>query len=190
MRKIQIFLVLISFLLISSTSFAMQQELKIQYSDNLYNVNNSRPVLTGGISQVQELPAGMYGMWQVKGTLLETNDYTKYSPHSSDIWVLRKDGDYVTLMNPQNGASATITVTSVENNTATFTRGVKTPYVKESEQVVLTLQGDTFYGTDFIVSEKNEFGVSSTTVARYKINGVKISGESLYKPSQNIKFKF
>ena len=147
-------------------------------------------VLTGGISQVQELPSGMYGMWEVKGTLLDTNDYAKYAPHSSDIWVLRKDGAFVTLMNPQNGASATITVTAVQNNTATFVRGIKTYRSRESEEVTLTLEGDTFYGTDIIVSQKEEYGISMTTSARYRITGVKISGETLYKPNNSLRFKF
>ncbi len=190
MNKLKIFLSLTIFLLASVGVFAAPKELKIEYNDAWEQGDTTTPVLTGGVTQIQELPSGMYGMWQVKGTLLDTNDYAKYAPHSSDIWVLRKDGNYVTLMNPQNGASATITVTSVQDNTATFTRGVRTPYQRESEQVTLTLQGDTFYGTDLIRSEQNTFGVPFTTVARYRINGTKISGETLYKPKNTIKFKF
>ena len=183
---------IILFFLVSTfvcfSAFGAPKELKIEQNEFKQYEQNGRTVLTGGISQVQELPSGMYGMWQVKGTLLETNDYAKYAPHSSDIWVLRKDGAYVTLMNPQNGASATITVTAVQNNTATFVRGVKTFRSKESEEVTLTLEGDTFYGTDMIISQRDEYGITVTTTARYKINGVKISGESLYKPNNNIRF--
>ena len=93
-------------------------------------------------------------------------------------------------MNPQNGASATITVTAVQNNTATFVRGIKTYRSRESEEVTLTLEGDTFYGTDIIVSQKEEYGISMTTSARYRITGVKISGETLYKPNNSLRFKF
>ncbi len=180
--------------MISCAVFAAPQALKLEYNDKYqpeqdYNKPASK-VLTGGVSQVQELPSGMYGMWEVKGTLLETNDYSKYATHSSDIWILRKDGEYVTLINPQNGASATITVTAVQDNTATFTRGIKTYNSKDSEQVTLTLQGDTFYGTDIIVSERSNFGISMTTTARYRVNGTKISGQTLYRPTRSIKFQF
>ena len=180
--------------MISCAVLAAPQALKIEYNDKYpsepdYDKPASK-VLTGGVSQVQELPSGMYGMWEVRGTLLETNDYSKYSAHSSDIWILRKDGEYVTLMNPQNGASATITVTAVQDNTATFTRGIKTYNSRDSEQVTLTLQGDTFYGTDIIVSEKSSFGISITTTARYRVNGTKISGQTLYKPIKSIRFQF
>lgn len=196
MKKFQILLSLFISTLVCGAIFAAPKELKIEpntkagTAQGYQNVSYQTPVLKGGISQVQELPTGMYGMWQVKGTLLETNDYSKYATNSSDIWVLRKDGDFVTLMNPQNGASATITVTEVKDNTATFTRGVKNKYRADSEEVTITLQGDTFYGTDFIVSEKSTYGIKMTTVARYKINGTKISGESLYKPNNTIRFKF
>ncbi|MCQ2957483.1 MAG: hypothetical protein MJ180_01120 [Candidatus Gastranaerophilales bacterium] len=189
MTKLKIFISLIIFALSCSVVFAAPHELKIQYDDNR-DMPQEHTVLQGSVTQIQELPSGMYGMWQVKGTLLETNDYARYAPHSNDIWVLRKDGNFVTLMNPQNGASATITVTAVEDNTATFTRGVKTYISKDSEQVTLTLQGDTFYGTDLIVNQESNYGIMQTSVARYRINGVKISGETLYKPKTNIKFQF
>ena len=186
----KVFLSLFIFALTSCAVIAQPRELKIETNEYKQYEQNGRTVLSGGISQIQELPAGMYGMWEVKGTLLETNDYSKYAPHSSDIWVLRKDGNYVTLMNPQNGASATITVTAVQNNTATFVRGIKTFRSKESEEVTLTLEGDTFYGTDIIVSQKEEYGISMTTSARYRITGIKISGETLYKPNNSLRFKF
>ena len=101
-----------------------------------------------------------------------------------------KEGDYVTLINPQNGASATITVTEVEDNTATFVRGLKTYNRKDSEQVTLTLKGDTFYGTDLIVNETIAYGISMTTVARYRVNGTRISGETLYKENDKLRFEF
>ena len=196
MTKSKIFLSLISLILflgISCVVCAAPQALKIEYNDKYQQEDYNKPaskVLTGGVSQIQELPSGMYGMWEVKGTLLDTNDYSKYAAHSSDIWILRKDGEYVTLINPQNGASATITVTDVQDNTATFTRGIKTYNSKDSEQVTLTLQGDTFYGTDLIVSERSNFGISITTTARYRVKGTKISGQTLYKPIKSIRFQF
>ncbi len=193
MKKLKIFISLIISALICGVVLAAPKELKIQYDDYkkpALQADPNKTVLTGGVSQVQELPSGMYGMWEVKGTLLNTNDYAKYAAHSSDIWVLRKDGNYVTLLNPQNGASATITITAVEDNTATFIRGLKSFNRKDSEEVTLTLQGDTFYGTDLIVNETTTYGIPTTTVARYKVYGTKISGDSLYKPNNTIRFKF
>ena len=193
MNKLKIFISLIVMLaLTSNVALSAPQELKVQYNDYVEPEQNNqeRTVLTGQVTQVQELPSGMYGMWQVNGTLLETNDYTKYATKSSDIWILRKDGNYVTLMNPQNGASATITVTAVEDNTATFIRKQKTHVSNNSEQVTLTLQGDTFYGTDLIVHQDSYYGITQTSVARYRVNGVKISGQTLYKPKTDMRFRF
>ena len=193
MNKIKIFISLILFaFVVSCEAFANIKELKIQYDTPAENIIpvSTKKVLTGGVSQVQGLPAGMYGVWRVKGTLLDSNDYSKYLPTSSDIWILKKEGDYVTLINPQNGASATITVTEVEDNTATFVRGLKTYNRKDSEQVTLTLKGDTFYGTDLIVNETIAYGISMTTVARYRVNGTRISGETLYKENDKLRFEF
>lgn len=193
MNKIKFFISLILFaFVVSCEAFANIKELKIQYDTPAENIIpvSTKKVLTGGVSQVQGLPAGMYGVWRVKGTLLDSNDYSKYLPTSSDIWILKKEGDYVTLINPQNGASATITVTEVEDNTATFVRGLKTYNRKDSEQVTLTLKGDTFYGTDLIVNETIAYGISMTTVARYRVNGTRISGETLYKENDKLRFEF
>ena len=150
MKKIGLFILTFVCTMFSAIAFADIQPLKVQYDDN-YRPSGST-VLKGGVSQVQELPVGMYGMWQVKGSLLETNNYDKFTPNSSDIWILRKDGEYVTLIHPHNGANATITITEVVDNTATFTRGVKSGNMREAETVTLTLlgNGDTFSGTDII----------------------------------------
>ena len=158
------------------------QQLQVQY-DPRYKPSGST-VLKGGVSQIQELPVGMYGMWQVRGNLQETTNFEKFTRRSSDIWVLRKDGDFVTLINPQNGANATITVTEVVDNTATFTRGVSSGNMRELETVTITLlsDGSTFSGTDTIMSQEVINGVAISDVARYKVTGVKISGQTIYKP--------
>ena len=182
MKKLGLFILPVICILFAGMVFAEPQQLKVQYDEN-YHPGGST-VLKGGISQVQELPVGMYGMWQVKGTLLETNNYDKFIQNSSDIWVLRKDGEFVTLINPQNGANATITVTEVVDNTATFTRGVKSGNMREAETVTVTLSGngDTFSGTDIIMSQTVINGVQISDVARYRVNGVKISGQTIFRP--------
>ncbi len=185
MKKLVLFILTFICSICTTVAFAdisQPQQLKIQY-DNNYRPGGTT-VLKGGISQVQELPVGMYGMWQVKGTLLETNNYDKFAQNSSDIWVLRKDGEFVTLINPQNGANATITVTEVIDNTATFTRGIKSGNMREAETVTITLadDGNSFSGTDVIMSQTMFNGVIMSDIARYRVNGVKISGQTIFRP--------
>ena len=137
-----------------------------------YPVNNtSTPVLTGIVSEVQELPQGMYGVWKVTGTLLETNSPETYLKNTNDTWLLRKDGSFVTLINPENGASATITVNEVHNDTATFTRKYVGFGQNEVERVTITLDGDNFHGVDVIYMEKAFFGSIKSYTARYRISG-------------------
>ena len=46
--------------------------------DDRYKPSGST-VLKGGVSQIKELPVGMYGMWQVKGTLIESSNMEKFT---------------------------------------------------------------------------------------------------------------
>ncbi len=133
--------------------------------------NTTTPVLTGIVSKVQELPQGMYGVWKVTGTLLETNSPETYLKNTNDTWLLRKDGSFVTLINPENGASATITVNEVHNDTATFTRKYVGFGQNEVERVTITLDGDSFHGIDVIYMEKAFFGSIKSYTARYKVSG-------------------
>jgi len=187
MKKIISLTIVFILCIISAIVIATPQNLKIQY-DNKYpntetQTNKPTTVLKGGISQIQELPSGMYGMWQVNGTLLETDKPAKYVTNSSDIWMLRKDGDFVSLINPENGATATITITEVKNNTATFIRAVSTYKARESEQVTVTLDDDkNFSGTDLIQFQYVRNGVVESDFARYKIKGSKISGQTIIRP--------
>ena len=147
---------------------------QINNQENEYKINNSStqtPVLTGIVSEVQELPQGMYGVWKVTGTILETNSPEMYLKNTNDTWLLRKDGSFVTLINPENGASATITVNEVHNDTATFTRKYVGFGQNEVERVTITLDGDSFHGIDVIYMEKAFFGSIKSYTARYKISG-------------------
>ncbi|MCR4881583.1 MAG: hypothetical protein K6A44_06505 [bacterium] len=168
------------------TPVQQPQQLQVQY-DARFKPSGST-VLKGAISQVQELPVGMYGMWQVRGNLQETTNFEKYTRRSSDIWILRKDGEFVTLINPQNGANATITITEVVDNTATFTRGVSSCNMREAETVTITLMpdGNSFSGTDIIMSQEVVNGITMSDVAKYRVSGVKISGQTIYRPKNAV----
>lgn len=187
MKKLKILISLIALAQISCYVFAAPpQALKLEENtkhklqqQTIQQPLKPKKVLKGSVTQIQELPRGFYGMWEVHGLLLETNEPTMYAERSNDIWILQKNGEYVTLINPKSGATATITITEVQNNTATFVRKTQTRSYSDSEQVTLTLQNDNFFGTDIIISQ-NSMGIITT--ARYKINGAKISGESFYKP--------
>ena len=181
MKKSLLLFVMTACILVSLSVNAEPQQLQVQYDDRYKDAAKST-VLKGSVSQSLSLPAGMYGMWQVHGTLMETTNYVKFRKRSSDVWVLRKDGDFVTLVNPQNGASATITVTEVVDNTATFVRSVTSGNLREAEQVTITLDGDTFHGTDLILSQEMLNGVTISDVAKYNVRGTKLSGQTIYKP--------
>jgi hypothetical protein len=182
-KKFILFLAIISVVILASPLFAnpamqnliMETENPVSkkvITENEHPVNNTTtPVLTGIVSEVQELPQGMYGVWKVTGTLLETNSPETYLKNTNDTWVLRKDGSFVTLINPENGASATITVNEVHNDTATFTRKFVGFGQNEVERVTLTLDGDSFHGIDIIYMEKAFFGSIKSYTAKYKITG-------------------
>ena len=182
-KKFILFLAIISIVSLAAPMFAnspMQNLILETQSSNKnstssvkeYPVNNTTtPVLTGIVSEVQELPQGMYGVWKVTGALLETNSPETYLKNTNDTWVLRKDGSFVTLINPENGASATITVNEVHNDTATFTRKFVGFGQNEVERVTLTLDGDSFHGIDIIYMEKAFFGSIKSYTAKYKITG-------------------
>lgn len=137
-------------------------------------------ILRAGVEEYKELPKCFYGTWQVKSTLIESNHPSKIKKHGSDIWSLEKMGDMITLSNPVTGATASITVTDVHGNTAVFTRGSSDDKSKLIEKVEMTIDGDTFEGTDTITIERQRFTRAYTKdKAVYRIVGNKVSGPSV-----------
>lgn len=103
--------------------------------------------LTASVTHTLYLPPAMYGEWNVIGTLIESNDPDFFTPNVSDIWLLEREGDQVTVTNPVNGANAAINVDKAEGNQATFHRsGTAGRHAIYQEIPTITVHGDTFSG--------------------------------------------
>ncbi len=141
-----------------------------------------KKVLQGHVESSKDLPAEFFGSWMVKSQIIQTNRPNAFRARSEDIWTLTKNGDIVTLSNPKTGAIASITVKEVNGNKATFTRRKKTATKIEVEQPQLTINGDSFYGTDTLVFQELQNGVPvSTNIVKYQIKGYKLTGTRLSK---------
>lgn len=139
--------------------------------------------LTASVSKTLYLPPAMYGQWTVTGTVRETN-ISNLVPMATDIWVLQREGDAVTITNPSNGASAAVNVEKVEGNTATFQRSGQSGRMLRSETVTLTVNGDQLYGRNLRREEVTKNGrVVKVNYALFELQGVRISGASaLFRP--------
>ncbi len=137
-------------------------------------------MLVGGVAVTGDLPQEFYGTWTVVSMLVETNNPELFRMRSSDIWTFERTGDVITLSNPINGASASITVKEVKGKTATFTRVSEDETSYEIETPKITVEGDSFYGTDQIIIEHFKNGKRiKTDRVKYKVKGHKISGPTL-----------
>ncbi|MBX2861136.1 MAG: hypothetical protein KTR14_07870 [Vampirovibrio sp.] len=138
------------------------------------------PAFKLGIATTQYLPQEMYGQWSMTATLEETTAPRMFSPIIHDIWVLARDGDAVTVTNPKTGASATVHVDEVHNNTATFHRRFVPPKGRRvfQEQPTVTVDTDHLYGRTLLkFSRIRRNGTKKTYFARYHLEGERIGGE-------------
>ena len=137
-------------------------------------------VLRGSVAVEKDLPEEFYGTWSVISVLEDTNNPELFRKKSSDIWTFQRNGDTITLSNPVNRASASITVNEVKDKTATFTRLKKEDDYMETETPEITVEGDSFYGTDTIIMHYFENGRRvKTDVVKYKVTGRKLTGPAL-----------
>lgn len=135
--------------------------------------------LTASVSKTLYLPPAMYGQWTIIGTVKETN-ISDLNPVASDIWILQREGNQVTVSNPANGASAAINVDTVEGNTATFHRFGQSGRILRSETVTLTVQGDQLFGKNLRKEELIKEGkIIRTNYALFDLQGTRISGASV-----------
>lgn len=144
--------------------------------NNTETINNTHR-LECSVSINQNLPEEFYGMWSVTSTLLETNSPYLFNKKTSDIWVLKRENNQITLSNPVTGASSSITIEEVEGKTAIFSRKKETPFLIETETPKITVEGDSFYGTDELILNHYKNGKQyKTNIVKYKIKGTRISG--------------
>ena len=182
MRKILIIILLIFTWITPVFSF---EDVSIPYDNSKNKVlipsdENSPHIITGSVSLVNNGPKGFYGTWKVVSVQVYSNNPFMFNSTSVDLWKLEKINNYLTLTNPASGATATVTLEEVKDNTIKFVRKSDTPYEKVVETPELTLSGENFYGTDTIVisSYKNNTLVSKNVV-KFKVKGIKQSGASV-----------
>lgn len=141
-------------------------------------------VLKVGISKINSVPKQFFGTWQVKSTLITTDSPKNFKPSSADMWNLRRSGNVIELRNPMTGAVAEIYLNDVNNNNITFSHEQKEENMKLTDTVKLRLNGNTFTGTnELTLKQKKIYGDQYeivTKTAKYKIEGQKISGTSIY----------
>ena len=141
-------------------------------------------VLKAGISKINSVPKQFFGTWQVKSTLITTDSPKNFKPSSADMWNLRRSGNVIELRNPMTGAVAEIYLNDVNNNNITFSHEQKEENMKLTDSVKLRLNGNTFTGTnELTLKQKKIYGDQYeivTKTAKYKIEGQKISGTSIY----------
>jgi hypothetical protein len=137
-------------------------------------------VLKGGVSVSSDLPQEFYGTWSVVGILLDTNRPELFRMRSSDIWTFERKGDIVILSNPVSGASASITINEIRDKTAIFSRIKDEEDMYEVEKTEITVEEDSFSGTDVIITKYFKNGQRiRTDEVKYKVRGFKISGPTL-----------
>lgn len=141
-------------------------------------------VLKAGISKINSVPKQFFGTWQVKSTLITTDSPKNFKPSSADMWNLRRSGNVIELRNPMTGAVTEIYLNDVNNNNITFSHEQKEENMKLTDTVKLRLNGNTFTGTnELTLKQKKIYGDQYeivTKTAKYKIEGQKISGTSIY----------
>lgn len=141
-------------------------------------------VLKAGISKINSVPKQFFGTWQVKSTLISTDSPKNFKPSSADMWNLRRSGNVIELRNPMTGAVAEIYLNDVNNNDITFSHEQKEDNMKLTDTVKIRLNGNTFTGTnELTLKQKKIYGDQYeivTKTAKYKIEGQKISGTSIY----------
>ena len=137
-------------------------------------------IITGSVSLVDNVPNGFYGTWKVFSVQVYSNNPFMFNSTSIDIWKLEKRNNNLILTNPESGATATVTLKEVQNNTIKFVRKSDTPYEKVVETPHITLNGENFFGTDTIVINKYKNDtLIGKEVVQFKIKGIKQSGASV-----------
>ena len=131
---------------------------------------------------INDIPKAFFGSWRITAKLVDTNSYGIFKPTSVDMWNLSRVGDRIMLSNPFSGANAEISVKAVEGNLVVFSK--KAPYDNKvlTDTVTLRLSDNTFSGINDLTLESFSLidnHLMKTEHAKYKINGEKISGESI-----------
>lgn len=149
---------------------------------SLFCASVNAEVLEAGVS-IEDVPKTLFGIWRVNGKLDTTNSYRTFKPQSIDFWNLSRVGDRLNLENPNSGASADVSIKTIEGNLIIFSK--KTPYNNNkvlTDTVHLRIEGDKFSGINTLKLEtfsNVDSHLMKTETAQYIIKGEKIAGESI-----------
>lgn len=145
----------------------------------------SAETLRGGVTE-EYIPDGFFGSWGVISKLISATKPEMFNFESKDIWTLSGYGNILILENLESGARSEIIIKEKNKDGKTL-KFERTKTVKENKQaytiyketVEFVLLGNNFSGTDVYIVEKykNNSKTDSET-AKYKISGVKISGNN------------
>ena len=148
---------------------------------SLLFLNASATVLKGGISE-DNIPKGFFGSWGVISKIINTTNPELFNKQSKDIWTLSGYSNVLILENLESGAHSRIEVDKTSSeNVLKFKRKKVVENKKEKiiyiETVCFTLNGNNFSGSDDFIVEKYENNkLISKDSAKYRVEGVKISG--------------
>lgn len=139
-------------------------------------------VLSAGISLSEQVPVDFMGTWRVVSKLSETDSPVNFKKMGVDLWNLSRTGNVINLCNPMSGASASVNVEYVKDNTVRFTKEGNYDNQKLTDTVEITLNGDKFTGVNYLslktFSSADNSLVTEKT-ATYNLQGDKISGTSI-----------
>lgn len=139
--------------------------------------------LTAGVS-VDAIPKSLYGTWRVTAQLDDTNNRGLFKPTGVDLWALSRVENKITLSNPFTGASADISINTIEGNLIVFSK--KAPYDNKilTDSVAIRLNGNNFTGINDLTLESYspiDNHLIKSDRAKYIIKGEKIAGDSVLK---------
>lgn len=139
-------------------------------------------VLQAGVS-IDEVPKALYGSWRISAKLDRTDAPGLFKPQSIDFWTLSRVAEVIKLENPFSGASAEISVETIEGNLVVFSK--KLPYDGNkvlTDTVTLRLDKNNFSGVNSLKLESYSLldnHLMKTQTATYIIKGEKIAGDNV-----------
>lgn len=178
------------FILLFTAEFAFSfEDIEVPYKSNggfqvITPANDEKDdtpqLITGSVSLLNNVPQGFFGTWKVISVQVYSNNPFLFNSMNVDYWKLEKLNNHLTLTNPESGATATVTLDEVKDNTIKFVRTSDTPYEKVVETPEITLNGENFYGTDTITINKYKNGtLIGQEMVKFKVKGIKQSGASV-----------
>ena len=150
----------------------------------IFTLTAKAETLQAGVA-LDDIPESFFGTWSVKAKLDTTNSRGTFKPQSADLWTLTREEDVIRLDNPFSGASAEISVRTVEGNLIVFSK--RQPYDGNkvlTDTVTIRLDDNKFSGINSLTLESYSLvdnHLMKTETASYLIKGEKIAGDSVVR---------